>query len=98
MRISILKMLVYSFLFWKYIYINFSNINKNIIEKEDIYLKILECNWDFVYNLIEENYKLYMILEMKTKVLINGLKWENPWMSWPLANVSCAHNRARKAL
>ena len=44
----------------RYIYINFKNINKNIIEKEDIYFKILEYNWDFVFNLIEKNYKLYM--------------------------------------
>ena len=37
-----------------YIYINFSQINKNEIKNDDIYYKLLECNWEYIFNKIEE--------------------------------------------
>jgi len=44
-----------------YIYINFYNINENENKNynDDLYFRILEYNWDFVFNLIETNNKYY---------------------------------------
>lgn len=42
-----------------YIYINFFHINENKTHNEDLYFRILEYNWDFVFNLIETNNKYY---------------------------------------
>lgn len=42
-----------------YIYINFNAINKKNIINDDIYFRILEYNWEFVFNLINDNLKLY---------------------------------------
>jgi len=40
-----------------YIYINFFHINKEQSKNEDIYFRILEYNWDFIFNIIENNTK-----------------------------------------
>ena len=42
-----------------YIYINFHAINEPKIYNEDIYFKLLEYNWDFIFNIIEKNNKYY---------------------------------------
>ncbi len=43
----------------KHIYINFHAINELKIYNEDIYFKLLEYNWDFIFNIIEKNNKYY---------------------------------------
>ena len=42
-----------------YIYINFHSINENKNYNEDLYYRILEYNWDFVFDLIEKNNKYF---------------------------------------
>lgn len=37
-----------------YIYINFYHVNKYEIKNEDIYFKLLECDWLYVFNKIDE--------------------------------------------
>ena len=37
-----------------YIYINFCQVNKNEVKNDDIFFKLLECNWDYVFHKIEE--------------------------------------------
>lgn len=37
-----------------YIYINFSVINNKNLQNDDVYFRMLECNWDFVFSKIEE--------------------------------------------
>ena len=42
-----------------YIYINFNIVNKKKVYNDDLYFRILEYNWDFVFDLIETNNKYY---------------------------------------
>jgi hypothetical protein len=37
-----------------YIYINFCQVNKKDLNNDDIYFKLLECNWEYVFQKIEE--------------------------------------------
>ena len=37
-----------------YIYINFAHINKKKVTNDDIYFQLLECNWEYVFNKIEQ--------------------------------------------
>ena len=41
-----------------YIYINFCQINQKEIKNNNIYFKLLECNWNYVYDKIEELSKI----------------------------------------
>ena len=41
-----------------YIYINFCQINQKEIKNDDIYFKLLECNWNYVFDKIEELSKI----------------------------------------
>ena len=42
-----------------YIYLNFNIINTKKLNSDDLYFKMLECNWDFVFFKIEEIYKIH---------------------------------------
>ena len=42
-----------------YIYINLNIFNEKKVNNDDLYFRILEYNWDFVFNLIEKNNKNY---------------------------------------
>jgi len=37
-----------------YIYINFCQVNKKDLNNDDIYFQLLECNWEYVFQKIEE--------------------------------------------
>ena len=42
-----------------YIYLNFNIINQKKLHSDDLYFKMLECNWDYVFYKIEEINKIH---------------------------------------